>query len=112
MTDLPYGRDGSPLQNLIVRGHKETKISAIQVTKGLDEDPIYFKENLSLDGNADEIFRRASRIIFEKMIPRFLNEKLDAIPQEGKPAVFKRKKPKQSKLELGFSLNQVYDYIT
>lgn len=28
MTDLPYGRGGSPLQNLIVRGHTETKITA------------------------------------------------------------------------------------
>ena len=26
MTDLPYGRGGSPLQNLIVRGHRETMI--------------------------------------------------------------------------------------
>src|SRR5689334_14815339 len=31
MTDLPYGRGGSPLQNLIIRGHKETKITAIKV---------------------------------------------------------------------------------
>jgi methionyl-tRNA formyltransferase len=29
MTDLPYGRGGSPLQNLIQRGHRETKISAL-----------------------------------------------------------------------------------
>ena len=28
MTDLPYGRGGSPLQNLIFLGHKNTKISA------------------------------------------------------------------------------------
>lgn len=25
MTDLPYGRGGAPLQNLIVRGHKKIK---------------------------------------------------------------------------------------
>lgn len=30
MTDLPYGRGGSPLQNLIVRGHKETKLTALR----------------------------------------------------------------------------------
>ena len=29
MTDLPYGRGGSPLQNLIVRGHNDTMISAL-----------------------------------------------------------------------------------
>lgn len=26
MTDVPYGRGGSPLQNLIVRGHRQTKL--------------------------------------------------------------------------------------
>jgi methionyl-tRNA formyltransferase len=29
-TDLPYGRGGSPLQNLISRGHKNTVISALK----------------------------------------------------------------------------------
>ena len=27
MTDVPYGRGGSPLQNLIIRGHKDTKLT-------------------------------------------------------------------------------------
>ena len=43
-------RGGSPLQNLIVgRGHKDTKISAIQVTPRLDDGPVYMKEALSLE---------------------------------------------------------------
>src|SRR5687768_14299625 len=41
MTDLPYGRGGSPLQNLIERGHSETKITALRVEKGLDSGKIY-----------------------------------------------------------------------
>ena len=52
MTDLPYGRGGSPLQNLIVRGHKLTKISAIKVQKGLDTGAVYLKKELSLFGTA------------------------------------------------------------
>ena len=28
MTDVPFGRGGSPLQNLIERGHRETQLSA------------------------------------------------------------------------------------
>ena len=47
MTDLPYGRGGSPLQNLISRGFSETKISAIVVEKQLDAGPVYLKKNLS-----------------------------------------------------------------
>ena len=30
MTDVPYGRGGSPLQNLIQRGHAETMVSALK----------------------------------------------------------------------------------
>src|SRR5688572_29418976 len=41
MTDLPYGRGGSPLQNLIERGHTETKITALRVEKELDAGKIY-----------------------------------------------------------------------
>ena len=36
MTDLPYGRGGSPLQNLILRGHTETKLTAHRMVKELD----------------------------------------------------------------------------
>ncbi len=41
MTDLPFGRGGSPLQNLISRGIYKTKISAIKVVKEIDAGPIY-----------------------------------------------------------------------
>ena len=45
MTDLPYGRGGSPLQNLIIRDIKKTKISALRVEKGLDTGKIYLKKS-------------------------------------------------------------------
>ena len=35
MTDLPYGRGGSPLQNLIQRGHSSTMLSALRCGAGL-----------------------------------------------------------------------------
>ena len=41
MTDLPYGRGGSPLQNLIIRGHETTKVSAIKVSDGIDTGDVY-----------------------------------------------------------------------
>ena len=62
MTDLPFGRGGSPLQNLIIRGYEKTKISALKVTNGIDSGPIYLKKPLSLDGTAYEIMIRASQL--------------------------------------------------
>lgn len=114
MTDLPYGRGGSPLQNLIVRGHKETKISAIRVTEKLDGGPIYMKHALSLEGSAQEIFMRCSDIIFQEMIPQFLDQekgKITPIPQEGEPVLFKRRKPEDGKITPDMETDQIYDYI-
>lgn len=63
MTDLPYGRGGSPLQNLIKRNIENTKISAIKVVKDLDAGDIYLKRDLNLNGTADEILGLGGTII-------------------------------------------------
>ena len=111
MTDLPFGRGGSPLQNLIVRGIKETKISAIRVEEEIDSGPVYLKEYLSLSGSAEEIYRRAAKIIFNRMIPLFLDNNLKPSIQQGEIVYFKRRKAEESKLEQQMSLEQIYDYI-
>lgn len=110
MTDLPFGRGGSPLQNLIVRGYKETKVSALKVEKGLDTGPIYLKEPLMLIGSAEEIFIRASKII-EQMIIKIIHHKLVPIPQTGKPTIFKRRKPRDGNIQNLENIDQIYDYI-
>jgi methionyl-tRNA formyltransferase len=110
MTDLPFGRGGSPLQNLIERGFYETKISAIKVVGGLDAGPVYLKENLSLHGNAEEIYIRASDITF-KMIGEIMEKKPEPVPQEGDVIEFKRRKPEQSELPMTDNLRKIYDYI-
>jgi methionyl-tRNA formyltransferase len=90
MTDLPYGRGGSPLQNLILRGFTETKITAFQVTDEWDAGPVYCKRPLSLDGTAQEIFDRASRIIYNDMIPFIILNDPVPVPQEGEVVLFHR----------------------
>lgn len=111
MTDLPYGRGGSPLQNLIVRGYKETKISALKVTSKLDAGPVYMKKPLSLEGSAQEIFIRCSDIIFQEMIPRFLEENLEPAEQIGEPVIFKRRTEKDGEITADMELERIYDYI-
>jgi len=111
MTDLPFGRGGSPLQNLIIRGYKQTKISAIKVVKAMDAGPVYLKEELELYGTADEIFMRASKIVFEKMIPKILENNITPAEQQGEITPFKRRKPEESNIENLKTLEQLYDYI-
>jgi methionyl-tRNA formyltransferase len=65
MTDVPYGRGGSPLQNLISLGHKETKLTALKMTNQLDAGAVYLKAPLLLKGCAQEIFERSAKLTFE-----------------------------------------------
>lgn len=113
MTDLPFGRGGSPLQNLIVRGIYDTKVSAIRVGKGVDTGPIYMKEQINIsEGNATDIFRRISDMVFEKMIPVFLSsEKMQPVEQSGEIVSFKRRTPLESKIPNGLNQRQLYDFI-
>lgn len=114
MTDLPYGRGGSPLQNLIINEIYKTKISAIKVDKQMDSGDIYFKEDFDIsEGSAEEIFIKASKITFEKLIPKFLKEKIIPYKQDGVVTIFKRRNPSQSNLNAleNISLDRIYDFI-
>jgi methionyl-tRNA formyltransferase len=97
MTDLPYGRGGSPLQNLIQRGHTSTMLTALRCSAGLDAGDIYLKQPLSLHGSAEEIFLRVDGLI-EEMIERIVREEPVATPQHGEPVLFSRRTPAQSNL--------------
>ena len=112
MTDLPYGRGGSPLQNLIQRGHKETKISAQRCVAELDAGPVYLKRPLSLGGSASEIFHRAVNIM-EAMIEEVIDKEPGPIPQQGEPIFFHRRTPEQSNLRNApvSNLNDFFDFI-
>lgn len=110
MTDLPYGRGGSPLQNLIVRGHKKTKISALKVEEGLDTGPIYLKSPLSLEGTAKEIFERADLVI-EEMIKEIVTHQPKPVEQKGEVVEFKRRKPEEGCMNDLKDINSIFDYI-
>lgn len=110
MTDLPYGRGGSPLQNLIIRGHQKTKISALRVTKDIDGGDIYLKKDLYLLGTAQEIFLRATNII-EEMIVEIINHNPHPQKQEGEVVIFKRRKPEEGNISSLHTIEEVYDYI-
>ncbi|WP_198410537.1 methionyl-tRNA formyltransferase [Synechococcus sp. UW69] len=99
MTDLPYGRGGSPLQNLIQHGHVTTMLTALRCCKELDAGDVYLKEPLDLHGSAEEIFLKADKLI-EKMIERIVHERPKAKPQHGNPVLFTRRTPAQSNLSL------------
>ncbi len=110
MTDVPYGRGGSPLQNLIATGQKNTKLTALRMVEEMDAGPVYAKRDMSLDGRAEEIYLRAGELSFE-IVRWMIRNEPSAEPQQGEVVNFKRRKPEQSVLPDAGSLRSVYDHV-
>jgi methionyl-tRNA formyltransferase len=110
MADLPYGRGGSPLQNLIMRGHTTTQLNALRMVRELDAGPIYLKRPLSLEGRAEDIFRRAADLVYD-LIAEIIAKEPVPIPQSGEPVLFRRRKPEESRLPQQADAVAVYDFI-
>jgi methionyl-tRNA formyltransferase len=110
MTDVPFGRGGSPLQNLIVRGLRETKLTALRMSGEFDAGPVYMKEPLSLAGGAEEIYLRAGRLS-AMMVERIIRVEPKPVPQRGQAVNFKRRKPEQSQVGITASLEELHNFI-
>jgi methionyl-tRNA formyltransferase len=111
MTDLPFGRGGSPLQNLISRGIYNTKISAIKCEKEIDSGKIYLKKKLSLkNGSAKDIYLKSGKII-KKMIEEICKKNIIPKTQEGEVIFFKRRTKDLSEINNLDTLKKIYDQI-
>ena len=110
MTDVPYGRGGSPLQNLIVRGHRSTSLTALRMTAELDAGPVYLKYPLSLDGRAEDIFERAADLTYD-MISEIVTRAPCPVAQVGEVVKFSRRTPEQSILPRESTPSSLYDFI-
>lgn len=106
---LPYGRGGTPIQNLIVRGFRDTYLTAFRMTGELDAGPIYYQEPLSLRGSLYTIFKREMWLA-QEIIYRIIKENPIPSPQEGEPTVFSRRKPEDSDLQ-AVAFDNLYDLI-
>jgi methionyl-tRNA formyltransferase len=110
MTDVPYGRGGSPLQNLILRGHKDTRLAALRMTEELDAGPVYGKLPLNLTGSATDIFVRCAELGLD-LVEWIVREEPNPEPQVGEPVVFRRREPGQSAMPRAGALEEIYDHI-
>jgi methionyl-tRNA formyltransferase len=110
MTDVPYGRGGSPLQNLMIRGHRNTTLTALRMSSGFDAGPVYLKRDLSLEGGAEEIYLRACALS-ANMIKQIVKDEMQPVPQTGEAVNFRRRKPEESRIGKVDSLEQLHDFI-
>lgn len=108
--NLPDGRGGSPLQNLIVRGIRQTELCALRMTEEFDAGPVYLRVPVSLEGTAEEVYLRAMGKAVG-MCWRIVQDKPEPVPQEGKGRVFARRTPEQSRIPAVETREQLYDHL-
>lgn len=107
---LPYGRGGSPIQNLIINGFKNSPVCAIKMVKELDAGPIYTKMKISLEGSLSQILSRINSAI-NKLILKIINNNLIPKEQKGKVHIFKRLSLQDNQIQSKLTLEQIFDKI-
>ena len=109
---LPFGRGGSPIQNLILSGFETAPVCALAMTDELDAGDIYCKEVIKLDGSLSDILIRISCVI-NKMINKLMTSHIAPTPQFGEITHFKRRYnndiPKDATLEHFYNLVRMLD---
>lgn len=117
---LPQFRGGSPIQNQILTGIKESGLSFFIMDEGVDTGPIVLQLPLSLDGKIEDIFQRMtiiSSVGISLLINQFENEgMLSCVKQdESKASFYKRRKPEESEILpsdfLEFTADQLRDKV-
>lgn len=107
---LPYGRGGSPIQNLIIRGFETAPVCAFRVTSVLDGGPIYGKHYVQLSGTIEEIFSRIAGCVEQLILSICVNHP-QPTEQSGDVVQFKRLAPADNELLPSLSMKETYDRI-
>lgn len=100
---LPKYRGGSPIQNQIIAGEKDSAVSVFRIGEGLDDGDIYKQLPMSLEGSLDDIFLRMidlGTLITKQFILDLIDDKVVFKPQqflEENPPL-KRRKPEESEI--------------
>ena len=65
---LPKYRGGSPIQNQIINGEKNSAVTLFKMTRELDDGDIYKQLPFSLKGSLDDIFDRITKLGYKGYI--------------------------------------------
>ncbi|QWE22937.1 GNAT family N-acetyltransferase [Polynucleobacter sp. AP-Jannik-300A-C4] len=107
---LPFGRGGSPIQNLILKGFKRAPVCALRMTHVLDGGPIYASIEVSLEGPLSMIFQRIAACV-QRLIVAICLETPEPKEQIGSPFLFTRLSEKENELIEGCTPAMMYDRI-
>ena len=107
---LPYGRGGSPIQNLILENFNKSPVCALKMTSELDAGPIYAQEVISLEGDLFQIFERIS-IAVNNLVAFIITNQPRPTNQDGRIHNFKRRTKDENRIASDLPIGQIYDRI-
>ena len=107
---LPFGRGGSPIQNLILLGYKKSPVCALKMVEELDSGPIYTQREISLEGPLSNIFKRLN-IVVNDLIKELIELLPEPIIQKGNQSYFRRLNEDDNKIPYTGSLEEFYDRV-
>ena len=97
---LPKYRGGSPIQNQIINGEKESAVTFFVMDEKMDHGKILWQEKLSLEGDLASIFLDMS-LLTKTGILHILNNPDDEGKEQdhSQATIYKRRKPKDSEIK-------------
>ena len=96
---LPKYRGGSPIQNQIIDGKKESEVCIFKMQRELDAGLVIKRAKLDLRGELKEIFHRIELLGIQLSL-EFLTKGFDPKPQIGNPTFYKRRNKEDSEITL------------
>ena len=107
---LPFGRGGSPIQNLIKRGYSKSPVSALAMSGGIDDGAIYDQEDISLEGSLSEILKKLNNAV-NVIMGRLIEHLPEPIDQNGEVKTFKRLGFKDNEISYEANIEEFYNSI-
>jgi methionyl-tRNA formyltransferase len=102
---VPENRGGTPIQNQMILGIKDSGVSLFKMDKGIDSGPLYKQTVISFRGNVHDIFKRmvdTGSILTKELISNHINGTLKFKPQKVSKSLpaLKRRTPEMSEIKI------------
>jgi len=118
---LPKYRGGSPIQNQIMNGEKNSAVTLFLMNSKLDAGDILRQVEFSLDGNLEEIFSRIQNVSYLQIVSIIEEYEKNGIfisrkkQNEDESTFYKRRKKEMSEIHLNdfenFTAEEIYNKI-
>lgn len=111
---LPEGRGSAALVNKILEGEDTVWLTLFEAVAQVDAGDYYYQEPITFEGHelSDEIRKKQTMKVFELAL-RFLDdyERLEPKKQEGESTFYKRRTPKDSKLDIDTTIREQFNLL-